>query len=192
MIKLSTAQFIYLLYAYSYCLEGETVTKSTVKKAVDNKVKENTDRIYDALLKQDLIESPKKGRLLVTTKGITTLVDNIGNADYKFSNKNSQYRILNTLMQCWKLASSTKLLSSVQMDFDKFVEKFKEFYFQEKKRQELSGVVAIHKHDIYKKFLNNSVTISIEEWNEYLDRLKSTGKVFTSKGEEDELVHWAE
>ncbi|BAZ51087.1 hypothetical protein NIES4103_37100 [Nostoc sp. NIES-4103] len=191
MTKLSTSQFLYLLYAYSYCFEKETVTKSNVKTALSSKVKESIDNIYDVLLKQDLITSPRRGRLSVTNKGINILIENVGNIDYKFSNKNSQHRMLNTLMQCWKLAASS--IESTHIDFDIFLEIFTKIYFQEKKAQEVSGVVAIHKQDIYQKFVNNkSISISPNEWEEYFNVLKSTGKIFTSTGENDELVHWAE
>lgn len=192
MTKLSTEQFLYLLYAYSYCLQQKTVIKSAVKKALSTKEQKSADSIYDALLKQSLIESPSRGRLSVTSKGISTLVDNVVNIDFQFSNKNSQHRMLNTLMQCWKLAASNnKLTTSVRLDFDTFLEKFKTIYFEERKRQELSGVVVIRKEEIRKQLMTSN-QISEEEFNEYFNKLKSTGKIFVAAGKDDELVNWVE
>ncbi|TFI55164.1 hypothetical protein BLD44_005375 [Mastigocladus laminosus UU774] len=196
MIKLSTDELLYLLYAYSYSLKQETVTKYTLKKDLSKqKLKEDTDCIYNALLKYDLIESPTKGRLFVTNKGINILVDNLVSTDYRFSTLIPKARLLNTLIKCIKMSSSVNQVfnTTENVDFDTFVEKFKEVYFTEKKRQEINGIVAIHKQDIYNFFMKNkSIPISQTQLEEYFDRLKLVGKIFTSAGEEDELVHWAE
>jgi hypothetical protein len=197
MTKLSTDELLYLLYAYSYSLEGKTVTKSNLKKDLSNyKLKESPERISDFLLKQELLASPKNGRISVTQKGFTSLVDNLLITDYQFESSSPKGKILNTLLHCIKeLANSNThvIQTSNEIDFEFFLEQFKKFYFQEKERQEVSGVVAIRKQDIYQNFkANDSLFISELKFDQYFDLLKSTGKIFTSVGEEDELVHWAE
>lgn len=197
MTKLSTDELLYLLYAYSYSLEGKTVTKSNLKKDLSNyKLKESPERISDCLLKQELLASPKNGRISVTQKGFTSLVDNLQSTDYQFDSSSPKGKILNTLLHCFQeLATfNTHVIpKSDDVGFEIFIEQFQKIYFQEKERQEVSGVVAIRKQDIYKNFkANDSLSISELKFEQYFDLLKLTGKIFTSVGEEDELVHWAE
>ncbi|MHC5721096.1 MAG: hypothetical protein ACYTX0_56020, partial [Nostoc sp.] len=56
------------------------------------------------------------------------------------------------------------------MDFDTFVEKFKELYFAERKQQELRGVVAIYSRDIGLKFRDNH-RISQSTLDNYFTRI---------------------
>lgn len=77
------------------------------------------------------------------------------------------------------------------MDFDTFVEKFKALYIEERKRQELRGVVAIHSQDICKKFIEDN-PISQTTLDKHFEMLKSTGKVFAVTEKDDELIQWAE
>ena len=77
------------------------------------------------------------------------------------------------------------------MDFDTFVEKFKALYFEERKRQELRGVVAIRSREICHKFLEQN-DISQSNLNKNFALLKSNGKVFAVIEKEDELIQWVE
>ncbi|PHM05650.1 hypothetical protein CK516_39675 [Nostoc sp. 'Peltigera malacea cyanobiont' DB3992] len=77
------------------------------------------------------------------------------------------------------------------MDFDTFVEKFKELYFAERKQQELRGVVAIYSRDISLKFRKNH-PISESTLDNYFNTLKLTGKVFAVTEKEEEIIQWVE
>ena len=77
------------------------------------------------------------------------------------------------------------------MDFDTFVEKFKELYFAERKQQELRGVVAIRSQDICQKFSEKN-SISQSKLENYFNKLKSTGKVFAVTEKDEELIQWVE
>jgi hypothetical protein len=61
------------------------------------------------------------------------------------------------------------------MDFDTFVEKFKAIYIDERKRQELRGVVAIHSQDICQKFMEDN-SISQITLDKYFKKLKQLAK----------------
>ena len=77
------------------------------------------------------------------------------------------------------------------MSFDTFVEEFKSLYFEEKKRQELRGVVAIRSHEICQKFIERN-PISQATLDKYFHQLKSTGKVFAVTEKDEELIQWVE
>jgi hypothetical protein len=191
MTKLSTEQMLYLLYAVSYTQEG-TVTKGKVKEHLPKDHQKNADSIYTVLEQKKLIESPKKSRLLVTDQGIKALVFNLQTTKYRFDSQKGQ-KVLNTVLYSLQIASSdfqTSPLSEV-MDFDTFVEKFKALYINERKRQELRGVVAIHSQDICQKFMEDN-SISQITLDKYFEMLKSTGKIFAVTEKDDELIQWAE
>lgn len=193
MVKLTTEQLIYLLHADAYT-EGGTVTKGTVKSYLPDEWKEKAQKIYTNLEQQELIKPTSKGRFSVTELGEKILIANLGNTDYQFTSIKGP-KILNTLLKF--IGKTTEVYfesqSSERMTFDEFLLKFKTLYFEERKRQELSGVVAIHKKELLKKLHDvNSARLSLEKLDVYFDVLKSRGQIFVSKGERDELIHWVE
>ncbi len=191
MTKLSTEQMLYLLYAVSYS-EGGTVTKGKVKEHLSKDQQKNADSIYSVLEQKKLIESPKKSRLAVTEPGLNALVSNLQTTKYKFDSQKGQ-KVINTVLHCLQLASSESQTAPLaeEMDFDSFIEKFKALYLEERKRQELRGVVAIRSQDICKKFMEDN-PISQTTLDKYFEMLKSTGKVFAVTEKDDELIQWAE
>lgn len=191
MTKLSEEQMLYLLYAVSYSEEG-TVTKGTVKGHLPKDHQKNADSIYSVLEQKKLIESPKKSRLAVSEQGLKALISNLQTTDYKF-NSQKGYKVVNTLLHCFKLTSpeAQTAASAEEMDFETFVEKFKALYIEERKHQELKGVVAIRSQDICQKFMEQN-TISQSHLDKYFERLKSTGKVFAVTEKDEELIQWAE
>ncbi|MEH2253635.1 hypothetical protein [Nostoc sp.] len=192
MTKLSIEQMLYLLYTVAYSDEG-TVTQGTVKEHLSKELKKNADDIYNTLYQQNLLESPKRRRISVTEQGRKALVANLQTTNYEFDSSKGQ-KVLNTLLHCLKLTSLKDYVSSVpieDMDFDTFVEKFKELYFSERKQQELRGVVAIHSRDICQKFREKN-TISQSNLDNYFNKLKSTGKVFAVTEKDEELIQWVE
>ncbi|MEH2347360.1 MAG: hypothetical protein V7K55_05045 [Nostoc sp.] len=192
MTKLSIEQMLYLLYTVAYSDEG-TVTQGTVKERLSKELKKNADDIYNTLYQQNLLQSPKRRRISVTEDGRKALVTNLQTTDYVFDSSKGQ-KVLNTLLHCLKLASLKDYVSSVtieDMDFDTFVEKFKELYFAERKQQELRGVVAIYSRDIGLKFRENH-PISQSTLDNYFNTLKLTGKVFAVTEKEEEIIQWVE
>lgn len=192
MTQLSTEQMLYLLYTFAYSDEG-TVTQGTVKEHLSKELQKNADNICDTLCKQNLLESPKRRRLSVTDQGRKALVANLQTTDYQFDSTKGQ-KVLNTLLHCIKQTSSNTQTSAVlneDMDFDTFVEKFKELYFAERKQQELRGVVAIRSQEICKKFMEHN-SISQSQWDKYLALLKSSAQIFTVTEKDEELIQWVE
>lgn len=192
MTKLVTEQMLYLLYAVAYSPEG-TVTKSDLRGSLPKELKKNANNIYDSLYKQNLLDSPQKGRLSVTEQGMKSLVANLQTTDYKFESQKGP-KLINTLLYCLKLTSSQDHVSAAlveDMDFDTFIEKFKELYFQERKQQELRGVVAIRTQEIWQKFRESNY-ISESQWDKYFAQLKSSGKIFTVNEKDEELLQWVE
>lgn len=183
---------LYLLYTVAYSDEG-TVTQGTVKEHLSKEIKKNADDIYNSLYQQNLLESPKRRRISVTEEGRKALVANLQITGYKFDSSKGQ-KVLNTLLHCLKLTSLKDYVSSVSgedMDFDTFVEKFKELYFAERKQQELRGVVVIRSRDICQKFSDKNY-ISQSNLDNYFNKLKSTGKVFAVIEQDEELIQWVE
>lgn len=192
MNQLSTVQLLYLLYAKAYS-DGDTVTKSTVKSYLSKELQKDAEQSYAVLFQQNLIESPKKSRLSVTSLGMKVLAANLKITKYRFDSLKG-HKVTNTLLDCLQLASSdvqNSSLSFENMDFDTYVENFKRLYFEERKRQELLGVVAIYSRDICQKFREHN-SISQSQLNEYFNKLKSTGKVFAVTEKNEELIQWAE
>lgn len=192
MTKLPIEQMLYLLYTVAYSNEG-TVTQGTVKEHLSKELKKNAGDIYNTLYQQNLLESPKRRRISVTEEGRKALVANLQTTDYEFDSSKGQ-KVLNTLLHCLKLTSLKDYISSVpieDIDFDTFVEKFKELYFSERKQQELRGVVAIRSRDICQKFREKN-TISQSNLDNYFNKLKSTGKVFAVTEKDEELIQWVE
>jgi hypothetical protein len=191
MTKLSTEQMLYLLYAVSYSEDG-TVTKGTVKSYFPKEQRKDTDSIYDDLLQNKLIESPKRYRLSVTEQGLKTLVSNLQTTEFRF-NSQKGYKVVNAILHCLQRTSSDgqNVPSTKEMDFETFVEKFKALYLEERKRQELRGVVAIRSQDICQKFREHN-SISQSNLDKHFEMLKSTGKVFAVTEKDDELIQWVE
>ena len=104
MIQLSTEQLLYLFYAFAYS-DGGTVTKSVVKSYLSQDVQKKAEDIGNALCQQQLLESPKKGRLAVTQQGLKTLVANLKITNYKFESQKGP-KVVNALLHCLKLVSS--------------------------------------------------------------------------------------
>lgn len=192
MIKLSTEQLLYLLYAVAYSPKG-TVTKSDLRGCLPQEIKNDANNIYEELHKNELLESPRKGRVSVTEQGRKELVTNLQTTDYQF-NAPKGAKVLNTLLHCLKLLSSKEYISyalNEHMDFNTFVEKFEKLYVSERKKQELRGVVAIRSRDISQKFKEQNL-ISQSNLDEYFNLLKSTGKIFAVTEKDDELIQWVE
>lgn len=192
MTKLSIEQMLYLLYTVAYSDEG-TVTQGTVKEHLSKELQKNADNICETLCQQKFLESPKRRRIAVTEQGRKALIANLQTTDYEFDSAKGQ-KVLNTLLHCLKLTSLKDYVSSPpveDMDFDTFVEKFKDLYFSERKQQELRGVVAIYSGDIGLKFRDN-YPISQSTLDKYFNTLKLTGKVFAVTEKEEEIIQWVE
>jgi hypothetical protein len=66
-------------------------------------------------------------------------------------------------------------------------------YYEERRKQEMEGIVVIYKSNLLDKFYKaNRHSISVELVSEYFDELRTIGEISVSKGEKDELLHWAE
>lgn len=192
MSQLSKVQLLYLLYAQAYS-DGDTVTKSVVKSYLSKELQKEAEQSYEALIEQKLIESPKKNRLSVTLLGKKILAANLQTTKYRFDSVKGP-KVINTLLEYLQQISSDSYNSSStseDMDFDTYVEKFKALYFEERKRQELLGVVAIYSRVIRQKFYENN-PISQSLLDKYFEKLKSTGKVFAITEKNEELIQWAE
>ena len=90
-----------------------------------------------------------------------------------------------------KSSKNTSNRNSLKMTFDKFENKFKSLYFEERRRQELRGVVAIRVEELKKKF-REQYRIGEKNLNSYFDRLKSESKVLVVKEMGQELMQWTE
>jgi hypothetical protein len=192
MTKLSNEQMLYLLYTVAYSEEG-TVTQGTVKEHLSKELQKNADKVCETLCQQNLLESPKRRRILITEQGRKTLVENLQSTDYEFDSSKGQ-KVLNTLLYCIKLTSSKDHVSSApfqDMDFDTFVEKFKKLYFEERKQQELRGVVVIRSREICQKFIEHN-PISQSNLEQYFGQLKSSGQIFAVTEKDEELIQWVE
>ncbi|NES77789.1 MULTISPECIES: hypothetical protein [Okeania] len=118
------------------------------------------------------------------------LVLNLQTTEYKFrSNKGP--KILNALMACLKLTAKYNQINyqNEDMDFETFVDKFKKLYLEERRRQELEGVVAIRSKEICQKFRQNN-HISELLLEKYFEQLKSDGLVFAVQENNKELIQW--
>ena len=191
MIKLTKEQLIYLLYANAYT-EVDTVTKGTVKSHLPLEWREKAEKNYDDLHAQKLISQTSKGRFSVTEQGIESLVANLAATDYQFTSVKGP-KVLNALLACiQKIAKDDPQSSSFkEMSFDEFQEKFKMFYFKERKEQSLQGVVAIRKREISKAFTEHH-SISRSKFEKYFEMLRSQEEISVTEGGEEELIEWVE
>lgn len=191
MTKLSTEQMLYLLFAVAYSTDG-TVKKGDVKGNLPADVKKKADQICEDLCQQKLLESPQRSRLAVTELGKKALVANLQTTDYKFKSAKGP-KMLNALLSCFKLLSPDTVVSSAaeEMDFETFVEKFKKLYFQQRKEQQLRGVVAIVKKQLFRQFIEeNAISETLLE--KLFEKLKSQGEISVVGGREDDLINWIE
>lgn len=191
MIELSTEQLLYLLYAVAYSKESKA-TKSDVKQHLPKGYQKDANAICDVLCQKQLLESPKKGQLFVTEQGKKVLAANLQTSKYEFDSAKGA-KLINTLWRyCQRgVADSQTSDGGKEMEFEKFVEKFKALYFEERKRQELRGVVAIRSLEICQKFLEQN-DVSQSNLNKNFALLKSNGKVFAVVERGNELIEWAE
>ena len=192
MNKLNNNQLVYLLHALAYSSEG-TVTKGDVKGSLPKEIKKSANQVCDELHKHNLLEFPKRGRISVTKQGVKALVSNLQITDYKFES-NKGPKILNTLLYCLQLKDyqdNISAKSSEDMDFDTFVNKFEELYFQERRKQELRGVVVIRSRDIRHSFLEKN-HISKDKFETFFSKLKSDEKIFSVTEKNEELIQWVE
>lgn len=191
MTRLTIEQLIYLLYAKAYT-EVDTVTKGTVKSYLTQEWKSIAENIYDTLLQQELIKQTSKGRFSLTEQGLEALVIGLATTDYKFDSVKGA-KVLNTLLACMQLSVNfhEQIVSSKEMSFDEFEEKFKKLYFEERRKQELRGVVAIHSQELCKQF-EKMYPISENKIAQYFDLLKSEGKIFAVIEKGHELIQWGE
>ncbi|GEM_PF-990239 len=215
MAELTAEHLIYLLYtkAYAKDTEADTLTKGDIRSYLPDEHKGKAEKIYGDLKEQGLIELKTKdgktkdskgkaltkdGRFSLTGEGNQVLVNNLTTTDYDFTSSRS-YKVLSTALTC--LLSHIKETGKThpqtrqteEITFEEFQDKFKELYFEERKRQELSGAVAIRKKELLKKIQDtNSKNISPEALDKYFEDLKSRGIVFVSRGEKDDLIHWVE
>lgn len=191
MIELSIEQLLYLLYAVAYSKQNK-VTKSDVKQHLSKGYQKDAPAICDALCQKQLLESPKKGQLFVTDQGKKVLAANLQSSKYEFESAKGA-KLINTLWRYCQIgvADSQTSDGGKKIDFETFVEKFKALYFEERKRQELRGVVAIRSREICQKFLEQN-DVSESNLNKNFALLKSNGKVFAVIEQEDELIQWVE
>lgn len=191
MAKLIAEQLLYLLYASAY-LDTGTVTKSVVKSYLTKDWKKDADEIYQALQQQQLIEPAGRGRFTVTELGEEALVANLGSTDYRFNSVKGP-KVLNVLLKCLGKATEgrSQFKPSEAMTFIEFEKSFQKLYFEERSRQELRGVVAIHSQELCRKFIEDN-SISQEELDHYFELLKSTGKIFSVVEKDNELIQWVE
>lgn len=190
MIKLTTEEMIYLLYATAYT-ETNGVTKWIVKSHLPNEWKDKAEEIYDSLQQQKFISLVSKGRFSVTESGGGTLVENLATTTYKFASVKGS-KVLNTLLSCiGKAAEAQFQTPSEEMTFDQFQAKFKTLYFDERRSQALGGVVAIRKREISKQFIEQN-SISQHQFDQYFEVLKTEGEITVTEGREDKLIEWIE
>lgn len=191
MIELSTEQLLYLLYAVAYSKESKA-TKGDVKQHLSKGYQKDANAICDVLCQKQLLESPKKGQLFVTDQGKKVLAANLQTTKYEFDSAKGP-KVINTIWRYCQMgvADSPASDGGKEMDFETFVEKFKALYFEERKRQELRGVVAIRSREICHKFLEQN-DVSQSNLNKNFALLKSNGKVFAVIEKEDELIQWVE
>lgn len=168
-----------------------TVRKSTVKSFLKEE-KHLADKIYDKLQERELIQKTSKGRFCITEKGRQELFANLVTTDYRFDS-NKGPKVLNTLISFFQDIAhpDSQSLSFNEMSFEDFQNKFKKLYFEERKKQELRGVVAIHAQDICMKFANQ-YPISEKKLSQYFDELKSRGDIFAVEEKGNEMIQWVE
>jgi hypothetical protein len=194
MTDLNIEQIIYLLHATAYIEpdKADTVTKGTVKSYLPIEWRGQAEKSHTALAAQGLIKDTSKGRFSVTAQGLESLVDGLATADYTFTSVKGP-KVLNALLACLRKTLKTHLPvnSLSDMSFDEFQGKFRSLYFEERRKQELRGVVAIHSKEILGKFIDEN-KISQYLLNQYFEQLKSTSRILVVMERGNELMQWVE
>jgi hypothetical protein len=192
MEHLSTGELLYLFYTFAYAeQDSNSVTKGTVKKHLPKNYRHQANEICNKLLTQKLLESPKRSRLTVSLHGRETLVENLQVTDYQFESQKGS-KVVNALMYCLQLASSLK--SKQKEDrilFEDFVDKFRELYFEECKRQSKEGTYVIREGEILNLFFERH-DISDRLLKSYYKRLQSEGFISVLEGRKDKIIQWVE
>ena len=95
-------------------------------------------------------------------------------------------------MKAQKNANAAQNTGSTKpMPYKQFESKFKTDYKEERRRQELRGVVAIRTKEM-KALFTEKHNISGDEFDKRFNELKKKNKVFTVIEKQDELMQWAE
>ena len=209
MIELTQEQMNYLLYtkAYAKTEDAETVTNGTVKSHL---IRDVSSDIYDVgvevsktyyfllhnllitLATKDGNPTKKKGRFLLTEEGNKVLLYHLAQTDYRFTSAKG-CRVLNTLLACIQEVSkiSPQSLSSSLITLDEFREKFKEFYFLERRVQERQGLVTMYKNDLCQRFSEKNL-IPLKVVEDHFERLKDNDEILVIPEQDVELVQWIE
>ncbi|HEY9695684.1 MAG TPA: hypothetical protein V6D10_00195 [Trichocoleus sp.] len=188
MADLSTEQLLYLLYARAYLEDDGTVLKSAVKSCLSKVDREKSEKIYEALQRESLIQPARRGRISLTKQGEEALLVNLGKTDYEFTS-NKGAKVLNMLMLLIKQALGESFHDEIT--FAEFREKFKEFYFDERKTQSLKGVALVKKRELAGRFIDQHL-LSRKGFNEFFDELKRQGNISITEGRDDQLIEWVE
>lgn len=190
MTDLATEHLLYLLYAVAYSKNGKA-TQGQVKKSLPKQFQKDAERLCQELCQQGAIASPKKGQIRLTEESEQILFANLSTTAYQFT-ASKGYKILNLLLKGIQYQSAGSTVADVdEMDFKTFVEEFKALYMEERRQQELRGVVAIRSQKLCQDF-SAQHTISKSKLNQYFEQLKSTGKIFAVIERDQELIQWAE
>ncbi|MCT7996182.1 hypothetical protein [Laspinema olomoucense] len=195
MVNLSTGELLYLLYAFAYTEEEQkSVTQGTVKRYLPKSYRTEAGTICESLLEQKFLDSPKLRRVTVSLSGKEALVTNLQTTDYEFTTVKGS-RVVNALMACLKLTASFGKMGEISQEkdlgFQEFVEKFKKFYFEERKRQSLAGTYVMREKEILQKF-SQEYNISGDLLQRYYKRLQEEGLISVVQGREDKNLQWVE
>ena len=208
MKKLEIEQLLYLFYTFAYEEEGVgSVTQGTVRNKLFSKgnlskkrkeeEKKQIDVTREFLCKQKYLKLAlpsrvQTSRVSITEAGKQALVENL-QATKKPLHLSASHKVNSALMECLRFAGAHvgSVDSIEEIDFETFVKEFKELYFKERRRQAMKGVVAIRSHEICDLFSKEN-SISQERLQEYFEQLKSSGKVFATIENDQELIEWAE
>lgn len=175
-MTLNQSQMLYLLYVVAYAKEG-TITRSQVKSHLPRQYKAEASLVCDQLLWAKYLSMPKRGRIELTQIGREALIEGIKTSTYV-----SRSKVVNALMSLIKPPQGI-------LPYGEFVSKMEALYLEERRQQELSGVVAIKSTDLCNKFTHRHNTpISLVVG--YFNQLKSDGLVFAAKERDTELIQW--
>jgi hypothetical protein len=189
----------YLLNAKAYGKDG-TITRSDVKKNMPEKWKQKSDGIYISLKDRKLVQPVDKagnptttdGRFCITDKGLEALVGAMLSTEFRFTARKGP-KILNALLDFIKMFAEddSRTKQADEMSFEEFEERFRALYLEERKRQELKGVVSIHGQDLCDKFAEQ-YRISETRVGKLYSMLKESGKITTVMERGNELIQWVE
>jgi hypothetical protein len=87
------------------------------------------------------------------------------------------------------LVAGQKAIKEKQISYAKFEKDFKEFYNEEKRKQELQGVVAIKRNKLLDDYAKKN-GISRQQLDNHFESLKTNGKIFSVKEKGEELFQW--